>query len=213
LNLGCGMWGKLRNPLFVCSVCCCFGSTMIQGTETSLDGPVRTSFLVSPDGCYLSWGVPGYSQDGEEITRLMVCKSDGTGHREIQTVPDRRDPVLWLGNDRIICSARRSTDYAVVALDATKLPDITLPNGCDILYKRLSPDGRMVAFVGSGPVSDTSLGNGLFVVELATGRVRRLIEPGPPIRKSSPSAIPPVTLDIILSLLLMCRPARYHLRR
>lgn len=149
---------------------------MIQGTETSLDGPVRTSFLVSPDGRYVSWGVPGYSQDGEEITRLMICKSDGTNHREIQTVPDRRDHVLWLGNDRIICSARRSTDYAVVALDGTKLPDMTLPNGCDILYKRLSPDGRMVAFVGSGPVSDTSLGHGLFVVELATGRVRRLID-------------------------------------
>lgn len=71
--------------------------------------PVRTSFLVSPDGQYLAYGVPGYDEEGEKATRIMVCDLDGAGKREVGTVPWHWDEVVWVGHDRVLCTLSRMT--------------------------------------------------------------------------------------------------------
>jgi Tol biopolymer transport system component len=164
--------------------CCRFLSGNAHGAQTPSTEVRHTSFLLSPDGLHLCYGVPAYNRKAERTTRLMVCKSDGTEPREAAVVPADHDKflsadldeILWWGNDRIICSYRESLRYIVVSLDGVPLSDIRLPDGCDILYKRISPKCRRVAFVGSFHSPGGSRQNGLFVVELETGRVRHLID-------------------------------------
>ena len=157
-------------------LCSCLPVVSTHGSETVPYEGREISFLLSPDGRYLGYGIPAYDHDGEEITRLMICKLDGTQQRQVQKVSGHSGEILWLGNDRVIYSARNSLRYAVISLDGAPLADIVLPAGCDILYKRISPNGRRVAFVGrfqsSGGINQT----GLFVVELMTGQVRCLID-------------------------------------
>ena len=54
--------------------------------------------------------------------------------------------------------------------------DAALPSGCDPLYQRVSPDDKMVAFVGSHTPAGAGRQHGLFVVQRETGVVRRLLE-------------------------------------
>jgi len=144
----------------------------------------QTSFLISPDGRHLVYGISAYNESAEPVNRLMVCKSDGTEQREVAVVPAENDKflsagfdeILWWGNDRLICSYRESLRYIVTSLDGLTLSEIKLPDGCDILYKRISPNSKQVAFVGSFHSSGGSRQNGLFVIELVTGRVRHLID-------------------------------------
>ncbi|MHC4437711.1 MAG: hypothetical protein ACYS3S_10155, partial [Planctomycetota bacterium] len=154
------------------------------GSQTQLSEARRTSFLLSPDGRHLAYGIPAYNQNAEPVNRLMVCKSDGTEQREVATIPANGDKflsagfdeILWWGNDRLICSYRESLRYIVASVDGHPLSDITLPDGCDILYKRISPNSRRVAFVGSFHGSEGGRKYGLFVIELEMGRVRHLID-------------------------------------
>ncbi len=55
-------------------------------------------------------------------------------------------------------------------------PEAVLPSGCDPLYRRVSPDAKMVAFVGSHNRAGAGRQHGLFVVQRETGKVRRLLE-------------------------------------
>jgi hypothetical protein len=48
--------------------------------------------------------------------------------------------------------------------------------GCDVLYHRSSPDGKLVAFVGSYRPLEGDEQHGLFVAELKTGQVRQLVD-------------------------------------
>jgi hypothetical protein len=165
------MAGK-AHILFIIFVSCLFYlSAIANGRETTFPEGGNMSILVSPDGRYLGYGVPAYSKDGECITRIMISKPDGTEQTLIKEVPACEGEVLWMGNGRLICSGRDELRYAVVSRDGNALADIVLPAECDILYKRLSPDGNRVAFVGNVQKSDY----GLFVIELKTGKIRCLI--------------------------------------
>jgi Tol biopolymer transport system component len=169
---------------FLTVSCFCFISPIAYGSQTQLSEARRTSFLLSPDGRHLAYGIPAYNQNAEPVNRLMVCKSDGTEQREVATIPANGDKflsagfdeILWWGNDRLICSYRESLRYIVASVDGHPLSDITLPDGCDILYKRISPNSRRVAFVGSFHGSEGGRKYGLFVIELEMGRVRHLID-------------------------------------
>jgi hypothetical protein len=165
---------------FLTLLCFCIFSPIAHGSQSRLSEARRISFLVSPDGRHLSYVIPDYNQNAEPINRLMVCRTDGTEQREVGIVPSDDDKylsagfdeLLWWGNDRLICSYRGSLRYNVISLNGPPLSNITLPDGCDILYKRISPNGRQVAYVGSYSNSES----GLFVVDLGTGRVRKLID-------------------------------------
>jgi Tol biopolymer transport system component len=167
---------KSRFVFFMALLCSCFPFVKTLGSETALFEGGDMSFLLSPDGRRLSYGIPAYSQDGECITRIMICKPDGTGQTQIKEVEVCNGEVQWLGNDRLICSEMQSARYAVVSPDSNTLADIVLPAGCDVLYKRLSPDGCRVAFVGSVQSSEKVRQYGLFVVEIKTGQIRCLID-------------------------------------
>ena len=52
----------------------------------------------------------------------------------------------------------------------------TVPDGCDVLYERLSPDGKLLAFVGGYATGGDKPQHGLFVVEMDSQKVRRLLE-------------------------------------
>lgn len=137
----------------------------------------RTGLLVSPDGQWLAYGVPVHDDaaNGED-TRLVVSRNDGAEPRVVTTVPGQVDEVQWLGNEQLIYSSRAELRYAVVSLDGTPRPDLRLPTACNVLYKRISPNGKQVAFVGSFGPADEDRQFGLFVADLATGEVRRLVE-------------------------------------
>ena len=142
-------------------------------------GKTRVSFLVSPDGECVAYGIPEYDERANKITRLMVCGLDGSHVRAVGTVPGHytfaQDELLWLGMDRLACSEAGSLRYVVVSVDGTRLPDINLPKGYRIVYKRLSPNGQRVAFVGWPSGAKAIIKQGLFLVELSTGHVRHLI--------------------------------------
>ena len=171
---------RLSVSLLLTVSCFCFLSPIAHGSQNQLSEVRQIGFLLSPDGHRLGYSIPAYNQNAEPMNRLMVCRNDGTEQREVTVVPAERDKflsanldeVMWWGNNRLIYSYRESLRYIVTSLDGISLPDITLPGGCDIIYKRISPDGRRVAFVGSFCSSE----GGLFVVELETGRVRHLID-------------------------------------
>jgi Tol biopolymer transport system component len=57
-----------------------------------------------------------------------------------------------------------------------KVDKPTLPAGCDVLYQRTAPGGELVAFVGSYKPGEAEAEHGLFVVELKTGKVRRVLD-------------------------------------
>jgi hypothetical protein len=57
-----------------------------------------------------------------------------------------------------------------------KVDKPTLSAGCDVLYQRTAPGGELVAFVGSYQPGEAKEEHGLFVVELKTGKVRRVLD-------------------------------------
>jgi hypothetical protein len=142
----------------------------------SQQSEVRVSFLVSPDGKSLAYGIPSFDERGDLATQLMICNVDGSEPRKLQAVPGLCNEVLWLGNDRLACTARDWTYYWIAPIDGSAYSELKMPAACNILYKRLSPNGRLVAFINSYQHPDDGLQYGLFVVELKTGNVRRLLE-------------------------------------
>jgi len=159
-----------------------------------LNGPVaaQLSLLVSPDGTQLAYAVPDIGDDRRDVTRIMVCGPDGSEAREVAGLPDRPDPmgyvheigagtcwadeVYWLGEDRLLCPDRSESRWAVVTTHGERLADLTLPEGCDVLYTSLSPDGARAAFVGSYRPPEGEERHGVYVVDLETGEVRLLLE-------------------------------------
>jgi len=171
---------RLSVLLLLTASCFCFLSLIAYGSQNQLSEVRQIRFLLSPDGHRLGYSIPVYNPKSEPMNRLMVCRTDGTEQREVVVVPAENnkflsvnlDEILWQGNDRLICSYRGSLRYIITSLDGLSLPDIMLPDGCNIIYKRISPDCRQVAFVGSYHSSKS----GLFVIDIETGRVRHLID-------------------------------------
>lgn len=155
--------------LLLCLACC------PQAGSEPLPVAGGSGFLVAPDGSNLAYAVPALDEVGEEVTRVMVCLPDGTSRRTLGTVPGRWGELCWLGKDRLLLTDPAAGRYVGLAWDGNRLPDLVLPAGCEIIHKRLSPDGRLVAFVGAHRAQGQRQA-GLFLVDLAAGEVRCLIE-------------------------------------
>ena len=140
---------------------------------------VAEGLAVSPDGRRLARGVVTLTAAGERTSRIVVEEVAGivaeasVVSRTVVLPFASYSEILWLDDDRIAASAPGVSAYEVVQLSTEARDRIELPASCDILYKRLSPDARSIAFVGS-VTEDGARAHGLFVVEVATGRIRRL---------------------------------------
>ncbi len=65
--------------------------------------------------------------------------------------------------------------------------EAVLPDGCEPIYRRTSPDGKRVAYIGRYTPDEGPEQSGLFVVDLAAKRVRRLL---PDALKTAPAWSP-----------------------
>jgi Tol biopolymer transport system component len=163
---------KTYHLIFVILLC----SVTAFGQENESHNKTQVSTLLSPDGRFLAYGIPGYSEDGDCITRIIVCNPDGTEQKELQQAPVCDGEVQWLGNDRLVCTELVSNRYTVITLDGNTLEDIVLPADCYVFYKRLSPDGSKIAFIDSCKNAQGEKQYGLFVMELKTGEIRQLLD-------------------------------------
>lgn len=142
--------------------------------ESTGAADIVVTSLVSPDGRRVAFG-EFTGKRGRGATRLTVCSPDGSRRREVRTFTGASGRVLWYGNDQLLFTTRES-GYNRVSLEGEELPPITLPSGTDVLYKRLAPNGKQVAYVGQYLSKQGEPQRGLFVVTLATGQVRQLID-------------------------------------
>jgi Tol biopolymer transport system component len=157
---------------------------------------VRVTRLVSPDGRREAHGLYVIRPDGEATSKIVVAEADGTGRRAVDVKLEGAAEVYWYGNDRLAYStdvprrrrgrgqAHSGPDaapsvplYTIVDLDGRTAETIRLPEECDPLYHALSPDGRSVAYCGRLTAGeDEKYQYGLFVVDVATGKVRNVLK-------------------------------------
>lgn len=140
--------------------------------------------LVSPDGSHLAFGIDRASRKDElsgggkaGATDTMVCKTDGTNARVVGTTPEACYAVIWLDNEHVAATSLypdAGRYYVYSTTDAEEMT-IELPEGCDPLYKRLSPDAQSIAFVGSY-LLDGEKAYGLFVADLDSKTVSPLLD-------------------------------------
>lgn len=132
--------------------------------------------VVSPDGKSLCYIRQAYDKDAELLTQVYIRSTKTSQERQICQVPGRLWDIVWLASDRIALSEPwESLNYIVVSTNGKRLKDISLPPGCKVLYKTLSPDGKKIAFVGSYRSSEKPQ-SGLFVCNLQTTRVTQLFD-------------------------------------
>ena len=111
-------------------------------SETSTPRPDRAARLaVSPDSKRIAYrGGSG---------RIVVRDLEDGAIRELTVSEEGFRDIAWLGNSRIVGSGGdEMTTLPVVSLDGKRQDPISLPKGADILYRRFSPDGSLMAFVG-----------------------------------------------------------------
>jgi dipeptidyl aminopeptidase/acylaminoacyl peptidase len=92
------------------------------------------------------------------------------------SLPGELSDVLWRGNDVLLVTSWGSPTYTIVALDCSPSSVIALPQGCDVLYKRISPAAKTVAFTMGFHTPEWGKLYGLFTADLDTGKVRRILE-------------------------------------
>ena len=110
------------------------------------------------------------------MTQVYIRSTKGTEERRICELPGHLRDVLWIAPDKIaLTSPYNSLNYNVIGRNGKRLKDITLPPGCRVIYKTLSPDGEKIAFIGSYGESEKPQ-YGLFVCDLRTNRVLRLTD-------------------------------------
>ncbi len=146
--------------------------------------------LVSPDGAHIVYRVAGYSDEGDEITRIMVCDADGSRVREVAAFRGESSGLWWVGNDRLYllrCNDDDLLGIAVITLSGEKWEDLPFPTGCEGYGPTLSPDAKRLAYYGEVRrlVGDPEYG--IVVVDLAA-RTARCMLPGP--YKNSPAWSP-----------------------
>jgi len=146
--------------------------------------PAGASFL-SPDGQRLAWPALGYDRDLEEITGLMVAAPDGAGIRLVASFPGHWREISWLGNDRLLADGAVENRTLVLTLSGAREPDIEIPARYHPFYKVVSPNGRLLAFVGYEDKPDPT--GGLYLLDLGSGKVRCLI---PKALKTAPAWSP-----------------------
>ncbi len=141
------------------------------------DDAPRVTRLISPDGQHVAYGLYVVGPNNQETSRIVVSKLDGSDRRALGVAFDPSDDVYWFGDDRLAYSPdREATLYEVISLTGESLTQLRMPDGCNVLYKRLSPDGQMIAYVGSYGLDKTRHEHGLFVVDVGAHDVRRVLD-------------------------------------
>lgn len=140
--------------------------------------PRRVAAIVSPDGRREAHALSVVGPDGTQTNRIAVANADGSGRRFVATTFDAPASVSWYGDDRLIVQVEsKPLDFRIIDLDGREVEVRHLPDRCEIQYFALSPDGRQVVYSGFLDRKDKQRGQfGLFVVELATGAIRKLTE-------------------------------------
>ena len=137
--------------------------------ETSTPRPDRAARLaVSGDGKRIAYR--------EGPGRIVVRDLEDGAIRELTVSEEGFRDIAWLGNSRIVGGGDEATTLAVVSLDGEQQDPISLPKGMDILYRRFSPDGSLMAFVGRRELPLGGTEHGLFIVNSGTGETRRVLE-------------------------------------
>ncbi len=137
---------------------------------------LRISRIISPDERHIGALAPGFNERGESIARLTMIDLAEGKHDQVCEIPGGAEEVLWLGNDKMLCSKHDSNQYFAVSRDGTSLPSIVLPPEYKVVYKEISPDAEKIAFVGSRQAKEGGQQQGLFVTSLKKGETQCLIE-------------------------------------
>lgn len=131
---------------------------------------------VSPDGKWVAYCRPAYDSSAEPITQVHTHSTKGSEERKIGELPGHVSDPFWIAPGKIALTEPYGTlNYLVIGVNGKRLADIALPQGCRVLYKSLSPDGKKIVFVGNYKVSEKDQ-YGLFVCDVRTGRVQRLCD-------------------------------------
>ncbi len=141
-----------------------------NAADASTLRPDRAAQLaVSPDGKRIAYR--------EGPGRIVVRDLEDGAIRELTVSEEGFRDIAWLGNSRIVGGGGdEATTLPVVSLDGKRQDPISLPKGADILYRRFSPDGSLMAFVGRRKLSLGRTEHGLFIVSSRTGETRRVLE-------------------------------------
>lgn len=131
---------------------------------------------VSPDGKSFAFCRLAYDKDASPVTQVYIRSTKGIEERRLGELPGNLPIVLWISSDKIALSEPFDTsNYLIIDTKGKRLKDITLPQECDVIFKALSPDCKKIAFVGRYEAPEGRQ-YGLFVCNLITGHVQRLVE-------------------------------------
>jgi len=143
----------------------------------------RPSFLVSPDGSYLILGIQGFTDKAEILTRITGYDLATGKKRELASLPGVCDEIFRLDDGAIAVSSQPSLTYYILSPDGKILREVSLPDNCFVTHKRISPDGKLVAFTGHTGATEIDFKPGLFVFDSEAGALRCLI-------KGKPESVP-----------------------
>jgi Tol biopolymer transport system component len=144
---------------------------LVAGPETD------TSPVWSRDGTHLVFHRQAYA-DG--IGLLFSVRSDGSGLTAV--TPDPLDGDVWSpvfspngGEIAFISGSDSNAELWIAKADGTDVRHLEVGMGVNSISYR-PPNGAEIIFVG---VSDISLGNGLYAVNVNSGTVREILAPSP----------------------------------
>jgi len=143
------------------------------------DSPIPIPLVrpfVSPDGKCVAYGGRRAGPGGPAAPCLVISNLDGSDRREVETRNATFEEIVWVGASRILFSGTKpGVAYEAVTARGEPAEPVVLPPECKVLYKRLSPDGTAVAYMGSLNRPGEEPRYGHFVVTLGTGRVRQVL--------------------------------------
>lgn len=152
--------------------------------------------LISPDRQHIAYGQTAVGPKGEQKARIIVGDADGSHRRALPIDAEVVDEVQWYGNDRIAYVTEHGEDgYQLIDLEGKPARELRMPPGCDSFFHQcLSPNGKTIAFCGNYAEIDQKFGSdkerrryfkahldvkqthGLFLVDLATQSVKRVLD-------------------------------------
>ncbi|HUG93921.1 MAG TPA: M56 family metallopeptidase, partial [Planctomycetaceae bacterium] len=156
------------------------GASAPGGPADDARGPdPRVTRLISPDGRRIAYGQFTVGPGGETSSRVIVANADLSERRAIDFELETSHEVLWYGNDLLaVSSSHDAKQYTLIsAADGARRGTLGLPDGCDVLYKRFSPDGQRVAYVGrfDRDRDKEDVLHGMFIVDLKKGVVEQIL--------------------------------------
>jgi len=122
------------------------------------------SFAVSPDGTQIAYPVPAYDEYGDPATALWVANLDGSAKKQVGSLPGELD-IAWGARDELVASQAMGNTVYLVPVGGNDRKPRSFPVAS--LYTSLSPNGKLMAFLGLEE-------EGIFLLDMATGAVRRL---------------------------------------